>query len=290
MLRLLSHPAKSRLLPTIVKTYYLRVARRFWGKVIRTSIVQSIPNIGIMKLNPSDLVSTRLFHCGTWEPVISDFIRAHIQQAEGKVAIDIGANIGYYTLMFSSLMGETGNVYAIEPAPLIRQWLEENISLNRLGNVVVIPYGISDRPETRVFHVNTANNLGGSYFGERHDEQTSTPNTLQLKRLTDVIPAPELSRTVVIKVDVEGMEDVVLLDLLSNLHLFPELKLIVAELRFDNSGSMASLTRKFVSKRFETYLLPNSYDAAFYVARTKPQAKVTREFTTGMHDVAFLRG
>src|SRR5690606_35789053 len=68
--------------------------------------------------------------------------RAHEQRyllektlRSGMRALDLGANIGYYTVMMSKLVGERGRVYAVEPHPENFALLEQNIRLNRLTNV-----------------------------------------------------------------------------------------------------------------------------------------------------------
>jgi hypothetical protein len=55
----------------------------------------------------------------------------------GLVAFDLGANAGFYTLLFSRLVGSRGRVYAFEPSPRALRYLRRHVSLNALGNVVV---------------------------------------------------------------------------------------------------------------------------------------------------------
>src|SRR5262245_2470231 len=53
----------------------------------------------------------------------------------GWVVIDVGANIGYFTLLFAKKVGPAGRVHAIEPAARITESLLRNVSLNRASNV-----------------------------------------------------------------------------------------------------------------------------------------------------------
>ncbi|MEO7312395.1 MAG: FkbM family methyltransferase [Chitinophagaceae bacterium] len=68
------------------------------------------------------------------------FVHNLIQQ--GDTVIDIGGNLGYFTKIFSRLVGKTGRVYTVEPIELYRQVLEKNIA--NLGNVTVLPYALGE--------------------------------------------------------------------------------------------------------------------------------------------------
>lgn len=61
----------------------------------------------------------------------------------GDVVIDIGANIGYYTLLFASLVGETGEVLAFEPDPQNFAILQQNVALNHYSQVILEPKALS---------------------------------------------------------------------------------------------------------------------------------------------------
>jgi FkbM family methyltransferase len=64
----------------------------------------------------------------------------------GMTAFDLGANLGYYTVMMAGLVGENGRVYAVEPHPDNFRLLGENVRLNRLANVEIdnIAIGTAD--------------------------------------------------------------------------------------------------------------------------------------------------
>jgi FkbM family methyltransferase len=66
---------------------------------------------------------------------VEEFIRSHLR--EGSVFVDVGANVGYYTLLASKLVGNKGYVYAIEPIPSTVVLLKANVKLNDCTNVMV---------------------------------------------------------------------------------------------------------------------------------------------------------
>lgn len=94
-------------------------------------------------------------HAGEYEPfetsIMSQFIRP------GDTVIDIGAHIGYYTLLFSSLVGPTGKVIAFEPSPYNFELLVKNLSINNKKNVDCFPYAVSDKEGFTEFILNPVN-------------------------------------------------------------------------------------------------------------------------------------
>src|SRR5579859_719318 len=86
-----------------------------------------------MRCRLNDLIQRKIAYFGVWEPNLTDFFRDSLRP--GDVAIDVGANIGYFTLLASSLVGATGRVISIEASPQIFGLLAENIELNKLSNV-----------------------------------------------------------------------------------------------------------------------------------------------------------
>ncbi len=63
----------------------------------------------------------------------------------GMVAYDIGAHVGFYTLMFAKIVGPSGEVHAFEPYPENVRFLQKHLELNRLTNVILKPLAISDK-------------------------------------------------------------------------------------------------------------------------------------------------
>jgi FkbM family methyltransferase len=105
------------------------------------------------------------------------------------VAFDVGANVGYYTLLLSRGVGPQGRVFAFEPNPVNFAHLKEHLRLNKIGNVEIVEAAVSDRAGTAFFS-------GEGSTGKL--SQTGTPTkTVQL----DNYPRPDI-----IKMDIEGEE------------------------------------------------------------------------------------
>jgi predicted RNA methylase len=62
----------------------------------------------------------------------------------GQTILDVGAWIGPYTVLFSKLVNAGGKVYSFEPNPKVRKILHNNIRKNRLNNVEILDFAVSD--------------------------------------------------------------------------------------------------------------------------------------------------
>lgn len=90
-----------------------------------------------MVLDPDDTIISRVIRRdGIWEPLETELLRREV--GPGDVVVDAGANLGYYTLLAATLVGETGHVYAFEPEPEAFALLERNVQLNGYGNVTLV--------------------------------------------------------------------------------------------------------------------------------------------------------
>ncbi len=118
------------------------------------------------------------------------------------VAIDIGANVGIYSLMLAKRVGQGGQVYAFEPGADALAGLRENLTLNAAAKVTVAPVALSDRTGSApLFHIGgpATFSLGGSGVGE----------SVQLMTLDAWSVSTGLMRLDIIKIDVEGHEPAV---------------------------------------------------------------------------------
>lgn len=87
----------------------------------------------------------KMYHLGQLSQENNDYLNILKQNIyQGNTVLDIGANIGYYTLIMSKLVGSTGKVYAFEPEPKNFEILKKNIELNKLDNVILEQKALSD--------------------------------------------------------------------------------------------------------------------------------------------------
>ena len=95
--------------------------------------------------------------------------------SDGNVVLDLGANIGYYTIM-EGMKIETGKIYAIEPDPRNIDVLRKNIKLNSIDNIVQLEQGaISNKEDKAEFILSSKTNLSS------FEIKTKNKNLIQLK-------------------------------------------------------------------------------------------------------------
>tara|TARA_R110000796_G_scaffold11478_2_gene38238 strand:+ start:142374 stop:143318 length:945 start_codon:yes stop_codon:yes gene_type:complete len=123
----------------------------------------------------------------------------------GMRIFDVGANIGYYAIMESKLVGSEGSVLAVEPSPSNVELLKRNLVLNGIENTVVREGAVSDKAEIKKFHLAHQSNLNTFHdtgSGVEHlSGKTIDVQTLTVPDLAEKYGGPDLLR-----MDVEGHE------------------------------------------------------------------------------------
>jgi len=154
----------------------------------------------LMELNLTDWIPQDIFLTGTFEPSTTSLIKSLVRG--GDTVVDVGAHIGYFTLLLAECVGHTGRVLAYEPAAIVREKLQKNINLNDCPQVSVHSEALSDRDGSAKLFLAPENNTGLSSFREPRDcievQEVAT-------RRFDSIFTPE-TRISLVKIDVEGAE------------------------------------------------------------------------------------
>jgi FkbM family methyltransferase len=141
------------------------------------------------------------------EHYIDNFTKADFAPHKGQVVIDIGANIGVFTVKSAKEVGPTGRVIAIEPEPNNIRLLEKNISINKLTNVTVIAKGLWSHPGTMPLNISPSF-LGHSFFRDRSflTEESKNEELVSVDTLDNILRVLDVKKVDLIKLDVEGSE------------------------------------------------------------------------------------
>ena len=95
---------------------------------------------------------------GTFEPAKRILFEQTVKP--GHVVDDIGANVGWYSLLASALVGKTGKVYAFEPLPENLHYLKRHLELNNIQNVEVVAAAVAEAPGTAAFSTGPNRSMG----------------------------------------------------------------------------------------------------------------------------------
>jgi FkbM family methyltransferase len=155
-----------------------------------------------LKIDRSRSMGASLYWTGLHE--LREFIFLHRILKKEMVAIDVGANLGEYTMFMAKRLTE-GRVLSFEPMELIRRQLEENVELNHFDRVAIFDFGLSNKKQRLQLHeVEDGNEgLGTLFLG---DKKSKGSIEIALESLDEKWDSFQLQRLDLIKIDVEGSE------------------------------------------------------------------------------------
>lgn len=148
---------------------------------------------------------------GYWEYWITDFIWRNLRP--GQIALDLGANHGYYTILLADLVGATGKVHAFEPNPRMAELLEQNVLRNGFQDAAQVHVAAVGEVDGEIlpFVVPLRDPKNGSMV-QLH--QTMPVSLDETRYATHQVPVVSLDNAVpgradFLKIDVEGAEEAV---------------------------------------------------------------------------------
>jgi FkbM family methyltransferase len=217
--------------------------------------------------DPHDLIQRMILHFGMWEPDVSRAIEAHL--GPGDVFVDVGANIGYDSLLASTIVGPNGQVVAIEPAPQTFSLLQRNVVENDARNVRAIGVAVAPEPGRVGLYELSATNIGAtSTLASRGGTLVASVDALPLEQL---LTPEELARVRLIKMDIEGAEAPVLQVVLDNIGRYPStMEIIVEASPADAPTLWPEVFAGMTAAGFVAYEIENSYEFAWYLAWRSP--------------------
>jgi FkbM family methyltransferase len=143
----------------------------------------------------------RSMYLGTFEPFESSEVKSYLR--EGMTFVDVGANVGYYTLLAASLVGSRGRVFAFEPSAYAFGRLEETIRKNKLKQVQAIQAGLGEtNGESQLF----VSHRKGNHTPSMVPNAGGSPVAVPLLRLDDYLAEHKVDHVDFMKIDVEGFE------------------------------------------------------------------------------------
>jgi FkbM family methyltransferase len=148
-------------------------------------------------------VAPHLMLDGYWEMWLTEIIAQRVKP--GMVVADIGANIGYYTLLMAELVGATGRVHAFEPNPLMVQKIAQSVSINGFLNVSIHNVALAEHEGEEMVFIVPPNEPKNAHILP-YDGAPLQPGTILQTHRLDSPAWPDIEFA---KIDVEGAEQLI---------------------------------------------------------------------------------
>jgi FkbM family methyltransferase len=208
-----------------------------------------------------------IYWFGVWEPLLTRWVEDRLQP--GDTFVDVGANIGYFTLLAARTVGASGTVISFEPAPPTFAKLSGNLALNEATNVRPVQAAVGARAGRIPFYRAPWNDAENSTIAKPGSQPAGEVDTSPLAALlTDA----EVARTRLIKVDIEGGEWAVLDGLAPDVERFPSDMELVIEVHPDRGGGRTAktLADAVAAHGFTPSWLPVDFGAVAHLDRRPP--------------------
>ena len=172
-------------------------------KVLRVERVPVETPEGVFVVDPASILGNRLLCDGRHEPGTI----AHLKRClkPGATFVDLGANEGYFSVIASRLVGESGRVVAVEPQERVQSVLRTNLSVNHCSNVSVVQAAVGAGEGTMTLHLNPSTNTGAS-SAFRSTRYPLPTQQARICSLTALFNDCGLAYADLVKMDIEGYE------------------------------------------------------------------------------------
>jgi FkbM family methyltransferase len=217
--------------------YFRRQSSKVMIKIIEKGDKKSLYQIesGIMLwLGGNSTIDNSIIDTGSWEPKTTDLIKQIVKRND--TVIDIGANIGYFTILFAKLVGNEGAVYAFEPTNKYFKFLKDNVLINELSNVRIFNKGLSDKNgEMEIFIDDSSATIHQPIASDIKDKEI-----IRLMTLDEFVVEHDLKAINFIKIDIDGHEPFVLDGAINSIRIFkPVIILEISHLHYYKAGILA---------------------------------------------------
>lgn len=196
---------------------------------------------------PRDETCRVVYTTGLFEP--NEFFYLDEILAEGMVFVDVGANLGLYSLFASRKVGTKGRVLAIEPSSREYDRLVTNCRLNAVSNLTPLKLALSDFSGSSDLLVASSDHAGHNTLGKFGYEGIvlDRKETVRVETLDNIISQRTIQRVDVIKMDVEGSELLALKGGVETIRRFKPILLVeVSDRTLKNRGCSSEMVLSFL--------------------------------------------
>ena len=158
-----------------------------------------------LRVTPAEVVGRHLYKYREYEPELAAALAAHVRPGKDDLCLDVGANIGWYSLLLSRLSQGRASILAFEPDPDNFALLQHNLQRNDAAGVRPFRLAAGSAPGTLALHRYGRSNTGRHSLLPLHDGETVP---VEVVTLDDFLDTHGLGETPVqcLKMDIEGYE------------------------------------------------------------------------------------
>ncbi len=213
-----------------------------------------------MRVSSQPRVEQEIFMFGEWEPLFTRYLTS-IPKNDG-IFLDIGANIGYFSLVASEIFGE---VHAVEASPSTYMRLRQAVSQNRVENIHLHNIAVGDI-EGYVDFFQHSEQSGAASLIETEDSVFEA--RVPIAPLEKILHNIEWRRVRFIKIDVEGLEAPVLRSLFKLRNELSEEVEIFCEFDPDRQETWPEI-KEFLNSGFAALLMQGAYEREDYTKKDR---------------------
>jgi len=222
-------------------------------KICQSFLKVNFPTV-ILPLSPllkSKVIVDSLVGFGAYVEIYIYNIYFYETIKKGMNVVDVGSQMGMYTILAAEKVGESGRIITIEPEPENYKQLLKNIKLNDFRNVIPLNIALTDHEGFEKLYISSSPGSHSLIFHEDKNSYISIPTTTIDKLIEEL----NIKKIDIIKIDAEGAEIPILKGAEKTLKANPNIKLIIAA---EHYPLQAKEVCSFLNKKgFKTKIFKN---------------------------------
>lgn len=189
------------LLPKLPQSAAERTAL-WWGYRYKPApAIAKLRSGALANITENDHLQLLLYYCGEFEPECLHLMKRYLRP--GATVLDVGANIGLYTIEAAKAVGSSGKVISIEASADHARTIERNVKLNGFSNVSLVSTAVGEDDGTAILSLPAGGNYGMFTLGK---VSGTASGEVQIRKIDDILKQQGVVAVDFIKMDIEGSE------------------------------------------------------------------------------------
>ena len=205
-------------------------------------------------------ISTELQIYESHEPLTTHLMIKELK--ENMVCVDLGSNIGYYAVIESNIIGESGKIFAIEPSPINFPILRLNLENQKKNNFLACNIAIGDKNEDMEFIISTKSNWSKIRMNNENINSGDKIIKIPVKTLDSFVIENNITKIDILRMDVEGFEYNIILGANNVLEKYKPKIFVEIHKMYLGKEKTCEIFNDLKNKGYEIkYYIPRIYDS-----------------------------